>query len=754
MVDRNESSNAGREKEPILGSDTSSGPRRKNVKTSTSVKRSSKAAAAGDEETGDGVTGSGADADGQKSPPLKRRRRAFSCLSCQKLKCRCEYDVGAQGCHRCQTLRITCSLRGQDDVTSPRNAGTIGQVSSPSVEERLQRHENALEEIKAMIQALRPDKHGPAHTQPSEERAQSTGHDQSDPEYLSNPVDRGSKSAPIVVLREISQNVMGYRRLLSHGHHDLVQLHLLDEQAASELIEIYIKHQGHTLLVRSPDDLRHRGDERQVSAFLHSVCCLMGIVYREDICGTQLHRQIYDQVRMTLGQAALSSPLDLDDLNAMFIMSNNANTPNHQGAEYIDSWLLTGYCAKQAMLSIYFTHIVSRLKKGSSTVEDHKAIHLWSTICLHHLHWAATTGRPSVIPKGYLDQCNVLLSFYQATMQDGMLVAEIMLYSILHQKIQQESYPSDGGECEEFRSWKHKWNHLLVLPTSSTLRIGYNAACLILAVRALGKTGHAPGSTTFLSTDKTPMTNNDGTPLSEQQGHDTPSRGRRQLETDRGEETRDSTQKRAADDSSDDLASIKHNVCKYAKLILETFIEMPAFLMDATTTCTNLCIGYCALVLAHYDSTQSQIPDAVVLRLVTRLYRWVRTSPGKAWSNKYANLARQKVEARINGLADPRFQGHEDEATRDHEHHGRRKDQEHRYDRNEYHHGETQTQQHHDPHMLGSHGPANERYHIEDMLAGHAAGPNEGLPSLDLGAETMFPSMEGFFGGGFLDFMG
>jgi hypothetical protein len=57
----------------------------------------------------------------------------------------------------------------------------------------------------------------------------------------------------------------------------------------------------------------------------------MAVVYRDDICGTQLHRQVYDQVRMTLGQAALSSPLDLDDLNAMFIMSNNANTPNHVG---------------------------------------------------------------------------------------------------------------------------------------------------------------------------------------------------------------------------------------------------------------------------------------------------------------------------------------------------------------------------------------------------------------------------------------
>jgi hypothetical protein len=80
--------------------------------------------------------------------------------------------------------------------------------------------------------------------------------------------------------------------------------------------------------VRSFDELRHCGDTRQVSAFVHSVCCLIGVVYHDDICGTALHRQIYEQVRMTLGQAVLSSPLDLEDLNAMFIMSNNANSPS------------------------------------------------------------------------------------------------------------------------------------------------------------------------------------------------------------------------------------------------------------------------------------------------------------------------------------------------------------------------------------------------------------------------------------------
>ncbi|GAP92232.1 putative C6 zinc finger domain-containing protein [Rosellinia necatrix] len=670
----------------------------------------------------------------------KRRRRAFSCLSCQRLKCRCEYDPGAQGCHRCQTLRIACSLRGQNDALQ--NPNPAAEMPRLGVEERLQRHEDALQEIKSMIQALgsarQTSNHSSrAHADPDgpDEGAPPASHETPDPEYLLNPVDRGSKSAPIVVLREISQHVtLGYRRMVGHGNPDLVQLGLIDEQTASDLIELFIKHQGHTLLVRGFDELRHYGDARRLSAFLHSVCCLIGVVYRDDICGTPLHRQMYEHVRITLGQAVLCSPLDLDDLNAMFIMSNNANAPSSQGVEYIDSWLLTGYCAKQAMLSIYFTQIVNRLKKGNSTAEDHRAMHLWSIICLHHLQWAATTGRPSVIPRGsHINQCNVLLSFYQATMQDSMLVAEIMLYSVLHQKLLHESYPSDGSECEEFRTWKQRWNHLLALPTSSMLRIGYHAASLILAVRALGKTGDALGSTSFLSTENTPMMGSASVGSSRQDDktpstHDSDPEPIRDLPS------------RAKDTKTEDAARdvLRANVCKYARLVLETFLEMPQFLMDTAPTCTCLCLGYCALVLAHYDASQSRIPDAVVLRLITRLDQWVQTSPGKAWSYKYGALAIRKVEARVHAPSSPAFAiSHAPAAL----------------DQQRAPHGQIDPTASHDGSHSLSDGAVHVAYPADDLMQGQTVDPNDSLPSFDLSEHAMFPSMEGFFGGGFLDFM-
>ncbi len=128
--------------------------------------------------------------------------------------------------------------------------------------------------------------------------------------------------------------------------------------------------------------------------------------------------------------------------------------------DYIDSWLLTGYCAQQAMLSISFSTIVENVRRGNPTDEDRRAIRLWASVCLHHLHWAVTTGRPSTIPAPYLNQCNILLSLFEATVHEGMVVAEILLYTALNKKLTHHSYLDANGECDEFVAWKQKWCHL------------------------------------------------------------------------------------------------------------------------------------------------------------------------------------------------------------------------------------------------------------------------------------------------------
>ncbi|KAI0129693.1 hypothetical protein BJ170DRAFT_284705 [Xylariales sp. AK1849] len=531
--------------------------------------------------------------------------------------------------------------------------------------------------------------------------------DEDGPENIADPVDLGIKSAPTVVLREIGEHVtQGYRRL-EHVKLDLVQLQLLDERTANELVRLFLRHHGHLLMVYDTTESPSR-DIREISAFLHSVCCLCAVLYREDLCGTPMHRQVYEQVRITLGQTLLSSPLNLEEINAVLVMSDHADGP-----EYIDSWLLTGYCVKQAMLSISFSKVVNNIRRGTSTIQDRRAIHLWSTVCLHHLHWAATTGRPSVLHIPYINQCNILLSFYQASMQDGMLVAEILLYSVLHQKLTRRSYLDTSGECEEFKGWKQKWNHLMSLSTASMLRIGYYAAYLILAVRALEERGDAMSPKTFLAnlSFDPPVSN---------------ARAAAESKT-----TKNTTQ------------MLQVHTSRYAHSVLETFVEMPPFLMDSIPTYLCLVIGYSALILAHYDEKQSNVSSEVSLGLISRLEEWCMRTPSKSWAIKFATLARQKVESRA-GPA-----GSHQEVTKASE------------------------KQRHLPEWSTAHTPvttfavAPDHDTSPSSLSGHHNYDGENfVPGADafqmatdpvhLGYEVsqpVIPSMEDFFGGGFLDFM-
>lgn len=637
----------------------------------------------------------------------KRRRRVFSCQSCQRLKCRCEYDPGAQACHRCVTLRIECSLTGEilDAPSHPK------PVDKGSIEERLGRHEKSLAEIKGMIEFV-SRQFGLAGDLSKVKSATATDHDvdtpdsndgDDGPENLADPVDVGIKSAPTMVLREIGEHVtQGYRRL-EHVKLDLIQLQLLDEHVANELIRLFIKHHSHLLLMYDqmeslPSDLK------SISPFLHSVCCLCALLYRDDLCGTPLHRQIYEQVRITLGQTLLSSPLNLEEINAVLVMSDHADGP-----EYIDSWLLTGYCVKQAMLSISFSKIVSSIKRSTASLQDRQAIHLWSTICLHHLHWSATTGRPSVLHTPYINQCNILLSFYQASMQDGMLVAEILLYSILHQKLTRRSYLDSGGECEEFKTWKQKWNHLMALSTGSMLRIGYYVAYLILAVRALEESGDAMSSKTFLSNLSF------DSPAAGSQGAPSPSTAR------------NSTQ------------MLQLHTSRYAHQVLETFVEMPSFLIDSIPTYLCLCIGYSAIILAHYDETQSKVSAEVSLGLISRYEDWCMRTPSKSWAIKFAKLARQRLESRT-GSRPPSEQSKADP------------------DRTQLP-GWSSTGMSTLPSFpvanAGSPSLPETRRYDADYVPVPEAYPMPG-DSMHLGYENAhhgMPSMEDFFGGGFLDFM-
>ncbi len=251
------------------------------------------------------------------------------------------------------------------------------------------------------------------------------------------------------------------------------------------------------------------------------------------------------------------------------------------------------------------------------------------------------------------------------------------------------------------------------LPTSSMLKLGYHAACLILSLRCLEENGGAMRPHTFLSDEDADIGSNDGKTWS------------------------DSSYERGGKEKI-----IRAHACKQARLMLETFLEIPPSLTDSVSTCLCLCIGYCSLLLAHYGETQSGIPDQISLDVVTRVSDWVRHAPGKAWSFKYGDLARRKVEART-GKARQTGVG---ELTR--------KDDTHQVSRNCVSIQERPPR----PHVIIGDNGSEPHAEAGDVNVYHAT---EWVPpgqSFDSGADapgfeqSPFPSLESYFGGGFYEF--
>lgn len=53
--------------------------------------------------------------------------------------------------------------------------------------------------------------------------------------------------------------------------------------------------------------------------------------------------------------------------------------------EYIESWLLSGICAKHVILSIDFQQIVRNIESGRPERKDKQFMSLWNNICLINL---------------------------------------------------------------------------------------------------------------------------------------------------------------------------------------------------------------------------------------------------------------------------------------------------------------------------------------------------------------------------------
>ncbi|KAH8665429.1 hypothetical protein BGZ61DRAFT_462270 [Ilyonectria robusta] len=505
----------------------------------------------------------------RNAPARKRKRRILSCDACRRLKCRCDLGEGSDTCARCRALRIPCVKSDDHDQPATQNDGHAPAEFST----RLLQLESSVLSIKSTLETLRSEREQPGETMtdnsPVQVEQPST---EEDPDIDDvEPVDQHVNASPAEVMRKVARQLsMGYRRTVDI-YDDVVSLELLDVATASYLVTSFISRRRHVLLIDSEGDLSSTGNLRNDSPFLFSVCCLLEMRQSPLAEGDPVkHRLVYEHVRQMLGQVMLASPLRIEEITGILIMAIFAFSPSN-GPEYLDSWLLSGHCAQQAMLSISFSEIMTRLSLSTSTTADQKSVRLWANICLANLHWSATTGRPSILPPSYLRQCRILLNFEQATMRDGMLFAEIALYSMLEQRCSRKSYMKLDGSHGGFEEWRQKWSYLLDLSTSWRLKISHRIAHLILARQSLDHT----------TRDK---------------DH---------------ESVRHNTDDR---DCPNLIKAMQALVSESALQVIVIFVSTPKSSCDDLPEFYKLCIAYSVLILSLYEPKPSTISHAEIFQ--------------------------------------------------------------------------------------------------------------------------------------------
>ncbi|RBR17606.1 uncharacterized protein FIESC28_06430 [Fusarium coffeatum] len=213
---------------------------------------------------------------------------------------------------------------------------------------------------------------------------------------------------------------------------------------------------------------------------------------------------------------------------------------------------------------------------------DLRSIRLWANVCLVHLHWSATTGRPSILPGSYFSQCRNLLNFEQATMRDAMLIAEVSLYCTLQKSVCGKPDFASDGSCEHFTTWKQKWGYLLELPTSLVLNLSYWTANLILAKRSLDEIeARALSAPTPIS----PAT------------------------------SRSSTSQFQAIPTKD----LQDHVYELSFRVTLAFVAIPSSSSGDLPEFHSLCVAYSMLILCQYDELPPSIPHDELFSALTEV---------------------------------------------------------------------------------------------------------------------------------------
>lgn len=457
-----------------------------------------------------------------------------------------------------------------------------------------------LSDIRDIVQRIHFQARSPNQYRADRPRSQSVesfdpqnGHDE-DQSAAHAAADRNTTSAPVTMIRNRFSALSGQARLARNSK-DVVELGLLSERQALQLQELFFQRVGPWIGVTNWNAISEARDVRRISPLLFAAICLQGGRLDASFCNSAQHDQLYEHVRSLTGRELLISPLPLESVCALLILAIWSTSPKEK-AEYIDSWLMSGYAVQQAMLTINFTALLKNLNDGKANHLDQRRLRLWNMICLCHLQFAVGTGRPSVIAPEYLEHCPAILNTIEATVYDGISVATLTLFAIVQDLLKHNSL-SEEHSRKHLKSWTNKWGHLLDANDHRVcvLQMAIDFCHLVLDRRCLDRLD----STSSPNLDRNPTTSpNDHTTLTNSPA--APSASSR------------------ADRSSIHSHGLRERyflLCKeHAMQLLLTFKSLPPITSEEIPEFLHLCVVYAMIVLAELFKEQPhdhQVPELI-----------------------------------------------------------------------------------------------------------------------------------------------
>lgn len=388
-----------------------------------------------------------ASGSGSGSGAPKRKRKTFSCASCRKLKTRCDFEPQVGKCHRCNVLKLECSLTHERkseidqslDGADDENEDTTGSVSNGHIR-KLETEILGMKEKLNLLCDVLVDK------KPVNDKIRGN----SDYEYFKgmkskvNYLDNSTNNSPWNVINGIDiklfKRFKKYEIFAKLCKEDFINgFFEKNEDFCLRLANNFLN-KAHFWII--PGGLT-KIDKSYVikNPFITSVFILISLNFDhegiESPIEDELQRKLYWIVRKILGLAMTITPLTDHDSEAILYCSIYSIARKSEQPQ-LDTWLISGSGIKQMMIATKFHDLLKRSELKNFDMTDLFHLRIWNSLCISHVQNSIGYGRPFLISDDYFAICELILKFPQINIEDNVKYAELQIsrlcYDLFYEK--------------------------------------------------------------------------------------------------------------------------------------------------------------------------------------------------------------------------------------------------------------------------------------------------------------------------------